>query len=399
MNKQTVSRILYLGISPIQNSKPFRILEQRTDVSITVAYLKKPLADIEKDKESITKDAFDTDMLSGYNHHFLKTFNITKRGFFSFISTEIIRLIKEHDIIVVFGHNYFTFWIAMLSAKFYRKKLMQTTDATYMEATAESKGWKMKFKPMFLRWLYNRYANGVFVTSTASRIFLESVGIKKDRIAVIPYAVDEDMIQSVSAKTDVGLIRSQLKIPTTNTVFVFCAKFIDRKRPMDAIEAFARLHNSEASLIMIGEGPLMSELRRRVNELGLSDNVLFPGLVKYSTLPSYYTASNVLVFCSDHEPYGLPVNEAMLCGKPVILSDRIGARLDLVEEGKTGWIYPTGDIKELANCMQTALNNTVWLKEMGKLAEKKMLDWSSQTYVEKQLGYMSSQNWLNHIDQ
>src|SRR5260221_8756426 len=198
MNNNKITRILYVGISPIQNTKPYRLLHKNADFTGTVVYLKKPVANTKEDKESITKAAFDTDLLSGYNNHFLKTFGITGKGFFSAVAPGIFKWVRRHDLIVVFGHNYFTFWLAMIAAKMFGKKLIQTTDAIYMEATAESGGWKMKLKPAFLRSLYNKFVNGVFVTSTASKLFLQSVGIRPEKISVIPYAVDEEMIQKAS---------------------------------------------------------------------------------------------------------------------------------------------------------------------------------------------------------
>jgi len=396
MNSNKVTRILYVGISPIQNTKPYRLLHENPDFIGTVVYLKKPVANTKEDKESITKAAFDTDLLSGYNNHFLKTFSITGKGFFSAIAPGIFKWVRKHDLIVVYGHNYFTFWLAMMAAKLFGKKLIQTTDAIYMEATAESGGWKMKVKPVFLRSMYNKFVNGVFVTSTTSKLFLQSVGILPGKIGVIPYAVDEDMIQQVSEGTDIKKLRGEWNIPLTDTVFVFCAKFISRKRPQDAIDAFAKINSQDATLVMVGDGPMMQELKQHVNDLHLQYKIIFTGLVNYSMLPSYYTASDVLVFCSEHEPYGLPVNEAMLCGKPVIVSDRIGARLDLVEEEKTGWIYRTGDVQQLSELLKKVIvyKTDGRLLKMGLAAKMKMQTWSSETNLNNQLEFFRSKKWI-----
>ncbi|MBC7650288.1 MAG: glycosyltransferase family 4 protein, partial [Deinococcales bacterium] len=209
-----------------------------------------------------------------------------------------------------------------------------------------------------------------------------------------PYVVDEDLIQQIALSTNVITFREKLGIAATDIVFVFCAKFIDRKRPMDAIEAFAKINNENASLIMIGTGPLLEVLQKRIDELGLKNKVIFPGIVKYSELASYYTASNVLVFCSNHEPYGLPVNEAMICGIPVIVSDRIGARLDLVDEGITGWIYPSANVESLAAIMQEAINTKDKLPKMGKAAQEKMKHWDSNENVNRQLDFFKAKHWL-----
>jgi len=390
-------RLLYISINPIQNAKPYRLLEQRDDLDSLVLYLQQPDAKFFTGKENITKQAFDNDLLSGYQHVFLegnKPLFGKKKGFFSFCSFKVIPFVRNSDIVIIYGHSLLTFWIAMLAAKWYRKKLVLTTDATYMEGTAESGGWKMKIKPMFLRWLYNRWANAVLVPSSAAKLFLESVGIISNRIGLSPYVVDEDLIEQVSAATDIPQFRSRRGIDKEAIVFVFCAKFIERKRPLDAVEAFAKINNTNARLILIGDGPLKESIQERIAALQLQDKVVLPGIVKYTELPSYYTIADALVFCSDHEPYGLPVNEAMLCGTPAIVSDKIGARLDLVEEGKTGWIYPAGNTEALAGIMQKVVDNAASLPLMGEQAKKKMLEWSSSVNVALQLGFFKAKGWM-----
>ena len=74
-------------------------------------------------------------------------------------------------------------------------------------------------------------------------------------------------------------------------------------------------------------------------ELGLTDRVRFLGFVNQSQLPSVYCAADFFVLPSLFEPFGLVVNEAMLCGLPVAVSDSVGARFDLVRPGENGYAY------------------------------------------------------------
>ena len=390
------TNLLFIALNPIQNVKPYRLLQQNVQVNLMVSYLEKPDASNFSGKENINKSAFDNDMLSGYQHQFIpnKRWFSRTNGFFAYGSFAIWDYVKNAEIVVIYGHNFLTFWIAMLAAKLNGTKIVLTTDATYIKANDESGGWKMKLKPVLLRFLYNSWANAVFVPSTAAKLFLITQGINEKNIIITPYVVDEDLIQQIATSTNIIIFREKIGISTTDIIFVFCAKFIDRKRPMDVIEAFAKIDTKAASLIMIGTGPLLELLQKRVYELGLRNKVIFLGIVKYSELASYYTASNVLVFCSDHEPYGLPVNEAMICGIPVIVSDRIGARLDLVDEGITGWIYPTANVESLAAIMQHAIDTKENLPRMGKAAQEKMKYWDSNENVNRQLDFFKLKGWM-----
>jgi glycosyltransferase involved in cell wall biosynthesis len=129
---------------------------------------------------------------------------------------------------------------------------------------------------------------------------------------------------------------------------------------------------------MAGDGPMKESLQSEAERLGVGGRVRFLGLVKYSRLPEVYAAGDVLVFTSEHEPYGLPVNEAMLCGIPVIVSDRIGAGYDLVREGETGFVYPCGNVDALAAILRLRLPDRDLLKRLGMKARQRMETWSAR---------------------
>ncbi|MFM8316311.1 MAG: glycosyltransferase, partial [Deltaproteobacteria bacterium] len=75
------------------------------------------------------------------------------------------------------------------------------------------------------------------------------------------------------------------------------------------------------------------------------------GFQNQSHLPNYYYAADVLVVPSVKEPWGLVVNEAMASGTPVIASDCVGASYDLIEVGKTGYVFKSNDQESLAKTL------------------------------------------------
>lgn len=386
-------KLLYLGLNPIQNGKPYRLLNDESDFDYIVAYLKHPDAKFDG-KENLNKSAFTHDLTFGYHHTFLKNYSPFKRGnFLSNFHPGVLSLLAKFDVVVMYGHHTLTFILALFWGRFIGKPVVLTTDATYIEGNDESKGWKLKLKPVFLRFLYNTLSSGVFVPSTASKLFLRSIGIKEDRITVTPYVVDEDLIKDVSEKTDKLSLRSKLGLQSDDFIWVFCAKLITRKRAIDSVMALSKISDPKVKLLIIGLGPEEQTLREAVEQFELKDRVVFVGIVKYVELPSYYTASNALVFCSEHEPYGLPVNEAMLCKIPVVISDRIGAGLDLLQEGVTGYSYKCGDPDDLADKMKILISDPENAMKMGQNANLLMEQWSSKTNVEAQFNYFKSKGW------
>src|SRR5256885_376444 len=114
-----------------------------------------------------------------------------------------------------------------------------------------SSGIRLRLKKLLLSVLYNHIAELVLVPSTASKNFLLSVGVSERRIVVTPYVVDNDWISSVATAADRRQVRSDLGIPADAPVAVFCAKFITRKRPHDAIHGFARADVDGSYLVMV----------------------------------------------------------------------------------------------------------------------------------------------------
>jgi glycosyltransferase involved in cell wall biosynthesis len=104
--------------------------------------------------------------------------------------------------------------------------------------------------------------------------------------------------------------------------------------------------------------------------------------VNQSQLPAVYRAADLLVLPSHYEPFGLVINEAMVCGCPVVVSDRVGAKFDLVRPGENGYVYPAGDVEQLAAVLREILTDREKRARMGAAARQRMESWSPREYVE-----------------
>jgi glycosyltransferase involved in cell wall biosynthesis len=370
--------VLFLHSQPIQNAAPLQLAAKDPRIDMLIAYCSLPESNLVQGDEDLTKQAFDIPMLEGYPWIRLKNYSPRPRlgKFYGLINPGVIKLVSRYDCVVVYGHAYLTFWMAIITARLLGKAVILGTDATYIDPHNGGRQWKAALKKKVLPFLYNRVADLVFVPSTASRRFLMSIGVREDQIALTPYVVDNDYIERAAERADRAEIRKEWQVPQDAAVAIFCAKFLERKRPLDAVRAFAKANAPSSYLVMVGDGPLAATLKSEVSRLGITERVRFTGLVKYSRLAELYAASDVLVFPSEHEPYGLPVNEAMICGTPAIVSDRVGAGHDLVEDGRTGFKYPCGDVDALASLLARCLADRKLLDEMGAAARLRMQSWS-----------------------
>ncbi len=105
------------------------------------------------------------------------------------------------------------------------------------------------------------------------------------------------------------------------------------------------------SLVLLGDGPLKSDLCHLISDLGLQDSVLLPGFKQYDELPAYYGLASAFIHASTTEQWGLVVNEAMAAGLPVLVSNRCGCAMDLVKEGVNGFTFDPFNVEQLADLM------------------------------------------------
>ncbi len=379
-------RLLYIQEKPIQNDLPFQYMQEDARIQMQVIFINE--GNEHQTIENLNAQVFNFKHNRNYTHIFL----IQDKEPLKLLNKSI----KAADVVITFGYYHRYQKLSIILAKVFRKKLIITTDSTSDAGTAYSTSIKQRLKPLWIRFLYNLVANGVWVPSTAAFNYLLDKGINKNKIALTPYVVNEEEINRKVKLTDVESFRAKQHCSVNKFVFVFCAKFIDRKRPLDVLVAANILkqkgyHNF--AVWMIGDGPLKQQLIEYSNQQELNEIIQFPGFVSYEELPAWYTSANALVFTSSHEPYGLPVNEAMLCGIPVIVSDQIGAAKDLVNE-ETGMVYPVGDTHALMVCMESMLLDKNHVIEMGKAAKEKMMNWGSDRNYREQINFFKSKNWL-----
>jgi glycosyltransferase involved in cell wall biosynthesis len=108
----------------------------------------------------------------------------------------------------------------------------------------------------------------------------------------------------------------------------------------------------------------------------------FLGFVNQTGLPPIYRSSDLFVLPSEYDACPVVVCEAMLCGCPVVLSDQVRGRFELVKDGVTGFIYPCGNVDVLAKILANALGNRAELSELSRNAVTRMETWSPRENVE-----------------
>ena len=144
------------------------------------------------------------------------------------------------------------------------------------------------------------------------------LGVPSERIDVVYHGVDPAFHPLPT--DEVAVFRQRRGLPER---FVLCVGTLEpRKNQTRLVEAFARIHDGQVKLVLVGgKGWLYDELFTRVEALGLSKEIVFPGYVMNDELPLWYNAATILAYPSLYEGFGMPVLEAQACGTPVLTSN------------------------------------------------------------------------------
>jgi glycosyltransferase involved in cell wall biosynthesis len=379
-------KLLILTANPVQYSTPiFRLMAQHPKLDILVTYCSLQGVEAGLDPEFGIEVAWDIPLLDGYPWIQMsnQSFKPALGSFFGLINLNVWKQIRtgEFDAVIAYtGYAYASFWIAAVAAKATGTALLFSTDAQDL-IPRNGSVWKTKLKKLLLPWIFG-LADTVIVSSSGGVKFASSLGVLEQRIVLTPFVVDNEWWIAQAKQVNRVAVRQNWQISEDSLVVLFCAKLQPWKRPQDALQAFAKANILDSYLVFAGEGPLRSQLESQAEALGVAERVRFLGFVNQSQLPSVYCSADLLVFPSEHEPFGVVVNEAMLCGCPVVVSDRIGARHDLIQEGKTGFVYPCSDIAALAEILQKLLGDRELLNTMAAAATKRMESWSPKENVE-----------------
>src|SRR6266849_1764922 len=272
-------RVLCVCSHPVQYASPvFREMACHPEIDLLVAYCTLHGAEAGLDPEFGIEVQWDVPLLEGYP--WVEIPNRSLRSglgrFFGLFNPGLRKLIRDGGFDLVFlltGYVYASFWIALRAAKSCKIPLMFGTDATTI-SPRDARHWKIWAKRRILPKIYG-LADIAVAASRAGKEYLKSLRVPPDRIVVEPLVVDNPWWLRRSAEVNRASVRQSWGVFPEQQVVLFCAKLQPWKRPSDLLRAFAKAGVPGAVLIIVGEGPLRTELEAEAAALGISNRVRF----------------------------------------------------------------------------------------------------------------------------
>ena len=160
--------------------------------------------------------------------------------------------------------------------------------------------------------------------------------------------------------------------PDGEFILMHASNFRPVKRVTDVVRIFDRVRSAvPAKLLLVGEGPDRLLVQQVVNELGIREHVHFLGQADF--IDNLLKCADVFLLPSEQESFGLAALEAMNCGVPVV-GAQIGGIPEVVEDGKTGFLFPVGEIGLMANAVIDLLKNPETLVRFRKNARRRAVE-------------------------
>jgi glycosyltransferase involved in cell wall biosynthesis len=209
------------------------------------------------------------------------------------------------------------------------------------------------------------HASGIRVVSERVYRAVCASGVRKERITRVPIFVDVEKFQK--AKPSFDLHQSY---PEFLQIILSIGRLQPEKNYHGLIRAFARVARThpDALLLIVGSGPLRERLLVLARSLNLHHQLRI--LPWARDVASYYKTCDLYVQPSLYEGWGLAVIEAMASSAPVVMTN-VGCAGELIRDGETGLVAPTGNDGELANAISRMLDdNTLRATILGNAKEE-----------------------------
>lgn len=155
-----------------------------------------------------------------------------------------------------------------------------------------------------------------------------------------------------------------------------CGRLTRQKDYPTLLRAFRLLRGDGLRLHILGDGELRTSLQRLVAEFGLDDRVTFLGFQRDPF--SHMRAADIFVLSSRWEGFGNVLVEAMAMGTPVVSTDCPHGPAEIITDGETGLLVPTGQPEALTAALQRLIDDPALRQKLGQAGQVRAQDFSAE---------------------
>lgn len=268
----------------------------------------------------------------------------------------LIKLLHKNrtEIIVIGGYSMLAEIISIFYLKLFRVKFVLNSDGGFI-----TKGF---FKTLVKKFLIQSasywLSSGINTTKT-----LINYGAKSSAIFEYHFSslFKKDLLKDILPNEIINDLRNELKLKKDVNYLIFVGQLVQRKGVDILLEAIKNVKSHNFEVLIVGSGDQEEILIDNLGDLSIKNKVHFLGKLPKEQVLKYLKVSDVFVFPSREDIWGLVLNEAVSSGLPIISSRRVGAAFSLIKDGVNGYIVNTGNVIELSNAIEKILNKDLRL--------------------------------------
>src|SRR6185312_750223 len=312
-----MKRLAIITTHPIQYYAPvFKLLHERQKLAVMVFYTWGEASKVKYDPGFGTVVGWDIPTLEGYPYTWANN-TASDPGthhFKGIVTPGLIGQVKawQPDALLVFGWAYQSHLKVL---RHFKGKLpvFFRGDSTLLD---EPSGIKEILRSIFLKWVY-RHVDHAFYPGRNNKAYFKEFGLDEDQLSFAPHAVDNERFSENKTEEAMAL-RQELSVKDNEVLVLFAGKFEGKKSPQELLSAFLAVNKPGVHLLFVGNGELGDKLKLAAAD---SKMIHFMDFQNQTMMPVIYQACDLYCLPSrgPAETWGLAVNEAMACGKAVLV--------------------------------------------------------------------------------
>jgi glycosyltransferase involved in cell wall biosynthesis len=290
-------------------------------------------------------------------------------------TAQLVASFSHEPFDIIHGHDWMTFPAAVALKQLSGKRMVLHVHSLEVDRSGQATNYHIE---QIERFGLENADQIIAVSHFTKKLIIERHGISEDKIVVVH--------NGVYPKVAKQLYRRQSSLP--DKIVLFLGRVTYQKGPDYFVEAAARVvaQVPDVLFVMAGSGDMLPQMKKRVEELNLSDHFLFTGFLRGEEVEKVFSIADLYVMPSVSEPFGISALEAISYQTPVIISKQSGVAEVLRHALKVDF----WDVDRMADLITNALIHEELRQDMVKMAyeEVRRIHWDAAALKVKDI-YLS----------
>jgi len=275
-------------------------------------------------------------------------------------------------VILCGGYNYIASWQALFWARKHNVPFVLWSESN----AQDMRGGHALVE--FLKTKFVQRCSGFVVPGRSALEYLRLHKVNEQTIFIAPNAVDNRFYAAAAEDARQNTSRNRAELGLPGRYFLFAGRLVREKGVFELLSAYAKLEESirrQIGVVFVGDGAARAQLEQQARAIS-PGTIMFAGFAQRERLAVYYALAEMLILPTYTDPWGLVVNEAMVCGLPVILSQAAGCAADLLRENWNGLLVSPADVTSLTSAMRNLACRPELCETMGARSKQLISQYS-----------------------